>query len=387
MAPEVAVYTTPPEGLVELLRRSHPLLALPLVRRLQFAARIPGGITEHARILWCSGAPLQDHRLLAVYKKHDDDDDGKVGVELRKGEEEGEEETEGSSSSTGRKHVPFAAAYLDFSRGPETELWIYSSMEGRLDGTWGSEKGTGVGREEGGREGASNGDDNGDDWGREEEIACAVALLREVKRLQDLYFVPGSPQAREREFPSILVGNLHEVLRERLVAPEVGMAIVSTGLYDKWVFEVGQLPDVGLPDVLGDDGRRWVWDVVRREDIAFTISRTQIPRRERTMKLLPSTALYLDDGTPIAWAFLGPDSSLSSLHCEEPYRGRGIAKALAAKVLREHLTDYSDDACYGWADVAPDNIQSQGVCRSLKGQARWQISWSRLNLDQSFPDE
>lgn len=28
------------------------------------------------------------------------------------------------------------------------------------------------------------------------------------------------------------------------------------------------------------------------------------------MKLLPSTALYLEDGTPIAWAFLGEHISL-----------------------------------------------------------------------------
>ncbi|KAJ3563387.1 hypothetical protein NPX13_g8216 [Xylaria arbuscula] len=145
------------------------------------------------------------------------------------------------------------------------------------------------------------------------------------------------------------------------------MDIVSTGLYDKWIFEIGKLPAVKLAgDGPGDgdgDGRR------------------------RTMKLLPSTALYLDDGTPVAWAFLGPDSSLSSLHCEEPYRGRGIAKAVAIKVLRNHLGDYKDDAYYGWADVAPDNVQSQGVCKSLNGTPRWQISWSRLNLDQSFPEE
>jgi hypothetical protein len=128
----------------------------------------------------------------------------------------------------------------------------------------------------------------------------------------------------------------------------------------------------------------------------------------RTMKLLPSTALYLDDGTPVAWAFLGkkqahnglgeylvfhfcspcnrlinlvfdigPDSSLSSLHCEEPYRGKGIAKAVAVRALRDHLKNYVDDGqpAYGWADVAPDNVQSRGVCRSLKGKVKWQITW------------
>ncbi|KAI0817499.1 hypothetical protein GGR55DRAFT_693716 [Xylaria sp. FL0064] len=367
--PQVAVYTTPPEALIKLLARSHPLLTLPLIRRLQFAAKFPGGITEHARILWCSRVALEEHPLLGASKG---DDGGKVGVV------EGAKEEE----------VPFAAAYLDFSRGPETELWIYSSMERRF---YGIEDGTGRGKEEGAGEGEG---EKGLSNLEREEIACAVALLREVKRQQDLYFVPGSARAAEREFPTMLIGNLNEVLRERLVAPDVRMDIVSTGLYDKWIFEIGKLPEVELPEVLsgsgGSDekeGRRWAWDTVRKEDVAFTISRTKIPRRERTMKLLSSTALYLDDGRPIAWAFLGPDSSLSSLHCEEQYRGRGIAKAVAVRVLRDHLKDYGGDAYYGWADVAPDNLQSQGVCRSLNGQPRWQISWSRMNLDTSFPDE
>ncbi|KAI1423952.1 hypothetical protein F5Y12DRAFT_499534 [Xylaria sp. FL1777] len=377
MAPQVAVYTTPPEKLVELLARSHPLLTLPLIRRLQFAARFPGGITEHARILWSSRLSLEDyhHRHILDLGGSTNHAEAEAGAGAGDGDAEvktaaGKEETEKRNGRTAsEEQAPFAAAYLDLSRGPETELWIYSSMEARMYGLEGKEGPKDPERER-------------------EETACAVALLREVKRQQDLYFAPASARAAEREFPTILVGNLNEVLRERLVAPEVGMALVSTGLYDKWIFEVGELPDVGLPEVLGDDGgRRWAWDVVRKEDIAFTISRTKIPRRERTMKLLASTALYLDDGTPIAWAFLGPDSSLSSLHCEEPYRGRGIAKAVAVKVLRDHLRNYGGSDYYGWADVAPDNIQSRGVCRSLNGQVRWQISWSRLNLDQSFPDE
>ncbi|KAI1132098.1 hypothetical protein F5Y10DRAFT_17175 [Nemania abortiva] len=342
MAPDVAVYTTPPEALVEVLK-SHLLHSLPLIRRLRFT-RFPGGITEHTRILWSSRVSLENY--LAAIKGIDGDD----GLQRSR-----------------EAIVPFAAGYLDFSRGPETELWIYSSMEHR------------VGEEGRGEVEGSTGEAHA-----QEEVACAVALLREVKRQQDLYFVPGSPQAVARESPAILVGNLNEVLRERLV--EVNMAIVSTGLYDKWIFKADELPDVALPDAPGGDGRRWVWDRVRREDIPLTISRTQIPRKERTMKLLPSTALYLDDGTSVAWAFLGPDSSLSSLHCEEPYRGRGIAKAVAVRVLRDHLKDYGDDA-YGWADVAPENTQSQGVCRSLNGHPKWQISWSLLNLDESFPDE
>ncbi|KAI0459434.1 hypothetical protein F5B21DRAFT_301871 [Xylaria acuta] len=377
MAPEVSVYTTPPEALVELLTRPpHLPHALPLVRRMRFT-KFPGGITEHARILWASASASASGGV----SLHDDDDDDDDDYHLAT-------TTTTTTTISGKRNseeeedvvvLPFAAAYLDFSRGPETELWIYSSLETR----------SGVYHHGGEEEAAEEMEQDQEQGGREEDTACAVAvavaLLREVKRQQDLYFAPGSAAARDREFPTILVGNLDEVLRKRLVG--AGMAIVSTGLYDKFIFKVDELPDVRLPEVLGDgDGRRLVWDRLRPEDIPFAISRSSIPRKERTVKLLPSTALYLDDGTPIAWAFLGPDSSLSGLHCEEPYRGRGIAKAVAVKVLQDHLKDFSDDG-HGWADVAPDNIQSQGVCRSLNGQVKWQISWSRLNLDQSFPDE
>ncbi|KAI8954732.1 hypothetical protein F4801DRAFT_447083 [Xylaria longipes] len=351
MGPQVSVYTAPPEALLKLLTRApHHPHALPLSRRMRFTT-FPGGITEHTKILWASDVSLEDYVAAAAAAA----DGGAAG--------------DGDGDGDGRREKPFAAAYLDFSRGPETELWIYSSLETRP--------------------GVSEAEEEEEEEEEEkkevqrEEIACAVALLREVKRAQDVYFAPGSAAARDREFPTILVGNVDEVLRHRLV--DAGVAIDSTGLYDKFIFRVDELPEVRLPEALSD-GRRMVWDRLRPEHIPFAISRSNIPRKERTVKLLPSTALYLEDGTPIAWAFLGPDSSLSGLHCEEPYRGRGIAKAVAVKVLQDHLKDYSDDG-YGWADVAPENIQSRGVCRSLNGQVKWQISWSRLDLDQSFPDE
>lgn len=70
----------------------------------------------------------------------------------------------------------------------------------------------------------------------------------------------------------------------------------------------------------------------------------------------------------------GPDSSLSSLHCEPQYRGKALAKRVAVKLLSEHLQDYGDEG-YGWADVAPDNVGSQGVCKSLMGKIVWTVCW------------
>lgn len=70
----------------------------------------------------------------------------------------------------------------------------------------------------------------------------------------------------------------------------------------------------------------------------------------------------------------GPDGTLSTLHCEEPYRGRGLAKALAVKLIQDHVKGNGGDG-YCFAHVAPDNVQSQAVCRSLGGEILWTTSW------------
>ncbi|KAI0383956.1 hypothetical protein F5Y04DRAFT_250102 [Hypomontagnella monticulosa] len=332
MSPDVAIYTTPPEALIELLQTHHLPHALPLLRRLRFT-RFPGGITASSRILFSCPSPSPS-----------------------------------SSALSGTHDGPFAAAYLDLSRGPETELWLYASLECRPDylavaasvGLAGTQAKAQV---EGGK-GVAN---------EEASAVCAHAILREVRRQRDAY------SEERRALATVVAGTLSETLRMALLNQGVVFADVS--VYDKWMFRVDGLPDVRSPL---EEGMRW--DKFHREDIPLMLSRTNINRKERTIVLLPSMAVYRDDNTPVAWAIMGPDSSLSGLHCEEEFRGKGFAKAVAVKILRERLKDYDDDG-HCWADVAPDNTQSQGVCKSLGGKVAWAISWSRIDLDRSFPDQ
>lgn len=239
--PEVTVYNRPPEALAKLLTLFDPLHTLPLVRRLQFT-RFPGGITEHTRILFSSTVSLEERLTTATAAV---DTDSNIHPDAKD-----------------KSIPPFAAAYLDFSRGPETELWVYSSLERRCSSSAAGKQA----------------DADGDDELEKQEIASVLALLRNVKRREAEYFAPGSARAAAREHPTLLVGNLNEVLRARLVG--AGVDLVSTGLYDKFLFCVEDLPDVKLPDGISGDGRSWVWDRVRPEDIPLTILRTKIPRRE-----------------------------------------------------------------------------------------------------------
>ncbi|KAI1208087.1 uncharacterized protein F4807DRAFT_164832 [Annulohypoxylon truncatum] len=332
MSAKVKVYTSPPAALEQLLRSHHLPHALPLLRRLRFT-RFPGGITEHTRILYAAASDAT------------------------------EEPTEDGD-------VPFAAAYLDFSRGPETEIWLYASLERRPDA---------LARAASSPSPPPSVDIDGGAGGTEESkeeasAACARAVLGEVKRLREAY------SAARAGDPCVFAGALGETLRLALLNQGIVFDFVS--IFDKWIFRLGALPEVRDPLVAAEGDMRW--EPVRRKDIPLMLSRTKIPRTERTVSLLPSMAVYRDDGTPVAWAFLGPDSSLSSLHCEEEWRGRGFAKAVAVKIFRERLKDYDDDG-HCWADVAPDNPQSQRVCKSLGGKVAWTVSWSTIDLDKSFP--
>ncbi|PSK60119.1 hypothetical protein B9Z65_1017 [Elsinoe australis] len=164
--------------------------------------------------------------------------------------------------------------------------------------------------------------------------------------------------------------------------------------YNKWIFDLrgreGE-ENVELPEDLR-------WGEVRERDFWIVRGRTGIPRQDRTLRMLPSVAIYPvaegrreDEVEPIAWTFLGVDSSLTTLHVEEVYRGRGLAKKLARMVWKKHLHLYVDkhveegakvDERWAHADVALSNGPSNGVCKSLGGYTHWADYWFRADLDK-----
>ncbi|EJD52868.1 hypothetical protein AURDEDRAFT_181369 [Auricularia subglabra TFB-10046 SS5] len=153
--------------------------------------------------------------------------------------------------------------------------------------------------------------------------------------------------------------------------------------YRKYVFPASS---PAADDPPPPEGLRW--GAIRRdEDISLARSRTAIPRRHRTLKLLPSAALFPveggEDAQPVAWAFLGPDGSLISLHVEPAYRGRGLAKAVGRRVLHDGVARFGDAlGGLAHADVAVENAESNGVCRSLGGAEGWTVYWVRVDLDK-----
>ena len=181
--------------------------------------------------------------------------------------------------------------------------------------------------------------------------------------------------------PTVLtLGTLHSSLTSILTA----LNLVRTefpGLEapcHKFIFRLSDLnAPVSLPEGLR-------WGEMRAQDLKIVQARTAIPRSDRALSSLKSVGVFEEDtDAPIAWAFLGSDGSLTSLHVEPAFRNRGLAKAVAAKLFREHVpgnvrTDHGDD--WAHADVYEGNLQSERVCKSLGGQKWWSIFWVRLDL-------
>ncbi|ROT35570.1 hypothetical protein SODALDRAFT_328936 [Sodiomyces alkalinus F11] len=320
MVHEAFVCTAVPDGLNNLLT-SHLPASLPLLRRLQ-STSFPGGSTPSSRVLVATDDPIQG-----------------IG-------QPGSPEQNHTICRTPRH---FTAAYLDLSRGPETNMWIYSTLEDALN-------------------------DSASPALPPDEVALAEAqilsVLHGVRRLVHEHDAPLA-------YPSaVLIGTINNHVRQIIRARAPGFSITERGDYDKFLFRVVELPsaDVALPE-----GMRYGRPTL--DNCHVVKARTHIPREVKTLLALSGMVIRLRDGTPIAWAFLAPDGSLASLHCEDPYRRRGLASAVAVKLLRERTTEYGTDG-WGSADVAADNASSQAVCRSLNGKSSWVVSWILLHTEE-----
>lgn len=197
---EPSAWTAPfvPSGLLDLLNQHVPY-SLPLLRRLQ-VAKFRNEITEHSRIIVVS---LSDR-----------------GVEVADGDN-------------------FVAAYADFSGGPETQMWLFSTVETK------------------------------DKISEAEESECK----RLLKCLVDEMVKLGKQYGKETTYPgTLLLGTVHTRLRRMLeelnrVTPR------ATGFYDKWLFKAKDLPDKEAPLPKGMS-----WDTASLRDCEIVVSRTDIPR-------------------------------------------------------------------------------------------------------------
>ncbi|KUI65968.1 hypothetical protein VM1G_01430 [Cytospora mali] len=318
MAPVVTDTPTPVKHADFAILNDHLPQPITLLRRLQFT-HFPQDTPEHGHYLFSS-------------------------------------DPNGPSESQGRAH--FAAAYLDLSKGPETELYFYSTLEDHMD-----------------LEGLSDGE-------VEHTLDIIVALFQRVRAIAESTISSGLHKLFREH--GVMVGGFHQ-LTYQLLCERRAFTSSYWNPHDVWLFRLDRFPALseGLMSLQGEGykehGLRW--DVVRREDVPLIASRTKLPKVEATLMSEPSVAIRDGQGTLVAWGFMGVAGTLSTLHVEEPYRGKGIAKAVATKVFREH--SFGDDG-WGSADVHIDNIQSQAVCKSLGAEKGWRTAWTVIGY-KSIP--
>lgn len=135
----------------------------------------------------------------------------------------------------------FTVAYVDLSRGPETEIWLYSSMEALQ--------------------------------GQEITAKCqaqVIGILERVKEIEQSFVAANGP----RSTPGVvLIGTLHEMILSYLQTQErVQHATVPNF---KFIFDAENVPSekaLPNPDLF--------YSQIRKSDIPLVLSRTAIPRKE-----------------------------------------------------------------------------------------------------------
>ena len=146
-----------------------------------------------------------------------------------------------------------------------------------------------------------------------------------------------------------------------------------------FIWDVDSLPPVKtLPTGLK-------WGELKLEHFALVRSRTQIPRQDRTLSVLPNLGIFVEDTDQlVSWAFVGLDASLTTLHVESEWRGKGLAKAITTKLFRDKMGIFWEDGIQKLAHgyVIVGNEESEGLCRSLGGRSDWEVYWLRVDLSK-----
>ena len=147
-----------------------------------------------------------------------------------------------------------------------------------------------------------------------------------------------------------------------------------------FVFPISALPaSTPLPPTLR-------WGTVQQQHFPLVRSRTEIARQDFTLSRLPNLAIFPvepADAAPVAWAFVGLDGSLTTLHTEASHRRMGLAMALTAKLFREKMDFFWEEGVERLAlgNVAVGNEASASMCRRLGGEDIGQVFWVRVDLN------
>ncbi|KAG6995468.1 hypothetical protein G7Y79_00045g081390 [Physcia stellaris] len=288
--------------------------------------------------------------------------------------------------------LPFSACWVDRTRRPETECWIFSTYE------------------------ISH---NACTPQPHEAIPTPEAATARAQLLALLLAIAETPwlesvEEGEEELPLLIIGSVHASLlpllagNERLPASDGvisrlrprgtkdgGTSVLGgvSGAYTKWIIP----PSVSVSDSTAASKPEGTlppgcsFSAIKREELGRVVASTKIPRSEATLAGLGGVCVRDAEGRVLSWGFLGVDGSLSSLFTEQGYRGRGLAKAVAGALV-EGLGGEGEGSLgmryrgirdgEGWAhsDIDAGNKGSAAVARACGGRVGWECRWISVDL-------
>ena len=137
---------------------------------------------------------------------------------------------------------------------------------------------------------------------------------------------------------------------------------------------------------------------IPEQHLQTIIDRTDIPRTIESIRQLPNIGLFDEHNVPVAWGFLSNDGSISSLHTEPEYRGRGLAELVARQLILEQKVFYPDTengtgdslpsdsvaeaVIYSDANVSVGNLASRRVMEKIGGEVMWKVAWVEIDLGE-----
>ncbi|EEP76289.1 predicted protein [Uncinocarpus reesii 1704] len=315
----------------------------------------------------------------------------------------------GLPTKTSGPPSPWLVAYVDLYAWPETQIWLYSNSEAESKTVRGEMSTL-----------ASS--DSHINETRAQLMAlisyCFEKLLPGfLSSLTESSAISGSHGNRPPKPPTTLVlGSVHSGLacliketvdlRTFLQCPKFHIPYI--GHYFKYSFQQSAHDStVNSSAVLprryrfrsrsGVEGYQpYQYDLIK--------SRCVIARSQETLERMASVVIYYDDpeitGTatdvsaemseqemPIAWAFMGFDGSLVTLHVEPEHRRLGLGVLLGKSVMHQSMFDakqfhlgmeHERERGWAFADVERKNEASQRTMEKMGGEFAWTVSWVLL---------
>jgi FR47-like protein len=219
-------------------------------------------------------------------------------------------------------------------------------------------------------------------------------LLRTIHRLEKSY---GAADVKPLNYPftPILRSTAsHKLIAETLVQ-DLAVEPVYYHEWDELIFSTREVKDIlafcKLP-------AGYEVGEVSPKDIDLVVGTSKVKREVATLLENHNAAiLFTGSGSPetgpkskevVAWAYLSIDQSLTTLYVLPSHRGKGLAKIVAGSVMRDLFDGFvvgeaEEKTQSEWclAQVAADNSESQGLCKSLGASLNKRTVSLGFNLD------